>query len=156
MKIKSAAITLIAALVLFGGYAVAQQQSGSQQSDPSMQQSQSGSRQQMSSSSLTKNPDTVKQVQQALSSQGFDPGAADGRWGSKTQSALKKFQRSKGMQASGQLDQQTLASLGVSGSAAGGQEGMQDQQGDMTDQQSGSGGQQDSMSDQQSREGGSK
>jgi peptidoglycan hydrolase-like protein with peptidoglycan-binding domain len=40
--------------------------------------------------------------------------------GPETQKALKEFQTSKGINASGQLDQQTLAALGVSGSAAGG------------------------------------
>ena len=35
--------------------------------------------------------------------------------GPQTQKALKEFQTSKGLDASGQLDQQTIAALGVSG-----------------------------------------
>jgi peptidoglycan hydrolase-like protein with peptidoglycan-binding domain len=48
----------------------------------------------------------------------------DGIMGPETQKALKDFQSSKGMNASGQLDQQTLSALGVSGSAAGGGSAM--------------------------------
>ncbi|OGW49164.1 MAG: hypothetical protein A2078_04325 [Nitrospirae bacterium GWC2_57_9] len=161
MKIKSGIAGLIASVLLFAGFAVAQQ-SGSPESDPAMQQSQSGSEQQMSQGAMTQDPATVKQVQQALSNQGFDPGPADGKWGSKSQGALKKFQQSQGMQASGQLDQQTLASLGVSGAAAGGggqgstedQSGAGGQPGDMPDQQSSPGGQPGDMQDQQSAPGG--
>ena len=93
---------------------------------------------------MTQDLQTIKQVQQALSDKGYDPGSADGKMGSKTQSAIKKFQEAQGMQASGQLDQQTLASLGVQGGAAAG--GQQD----MSSQRSGAGGQQDGMPDQQS------
>jgi peptidoglycan hydrolase-like protein with peptidoglycan-binding domain len=151
-------IGLMASMVLFVAFAIAQQ-SDSPQSDPAMQQSQSGSQQEMSPSAMTKDPNTVKQVQQALSDKGFNAGPADGKWGSKTQSALKKFQKSEGMQASGQLDQQTLASLGVSGSAAGGggteeQSGAGGQSEDMKDQQSAPGGQSEDMKDQQSGAGG--
>ena len=38
--------------------------------------------------------------------------------GPKTQAALKEFQESKGLQASGELDQKTMAALGVSSSAS--------------------------------------
>jgi peptidoglycan hydrolase-like protein with peptidoglycan-binding domain len=38
--------------------------------------------------------------------------------GPKTQAAVKSFQQSKGLPASGQLDQRTLTALGVSGEAA--------------------------------------
>ena len=54
------------------------------------------------------------QVQEKLNVQ------ADGKMGPQTQKALKEFQQSKGIKATGQLDQQTLSELGVSGSAAGG------------------------------------
>jgi peptidoglycan hydrolase-like protein with peptidoglycan-binding domain len=57
--------------------------------------------------------DTIKQAQEKLSSQGHDAGPADGKLGAKTQAAVKEFQQSKGLQASGQLDQPTLAALGV-------------------------------------------
>ncbi len=58
--------------------------------------------------------DNVKQVQEALKSQGHDPGPVDGVMGPKTRQALRAFQKSKNMQASGQLDSQTASALGVS------------------------------------------
>ena len=57
----------------------------------------------------------MKQAQQKLSAAGHDAGPADGIMGPKTQAALKEYQQSKNLQASGQLDQKTLAALGVSG-----------------------------------------
>lgn len=88
-------------------------------------------KQQMSQSH---SPEMVKQVQEKLSSQGYDPGPADGKMGPKTQQALKKLQEDRSLKTSGQLDQQTLATLGLdqgssastgaSGSASGGQSGQ--------------------------------
>lgn len=60
--------------------------------------------------------DTVKQAQEQLSAMGHDAGPADGIIGPKTQAAVKEFQQSKGLQASGQLDSQTLAALQTGGS----------------------------------------
>jgi len=60
----------------------------------------------------------IKQAQQKLSSSGHDIGEANGKMGPKTQAALKKFQQSKGLQASGKLDQQTSAALDISGDAS--------------------------------------
>jgi peptidoglycan hydrolase-like protein with peptidoglycan-binding domain len=56
----------------------------------------------------------VRDAQQALNSQGFDAGAVDGKMGPHTQAALRKFQNAKGLQATGQLDSQTMAALGIS------------------------------------------
>jgi peptidoglycan hydrolase-like protein with peptidoglycan-binding domain len=52
--------------------------------------------------------------------------------GPQTQKALKEFQQSKNLEASGQLDQETLAALGVesgSGSAAGATSGSSEKSG---------------------------
>jgi peptidoglycan hydrolase-like protein with peptidoglycan-binding domain len=65
-------------------------------------------------------PELIKQVQTKLKEQGHDVGMADGVLGPKTQKGLKDFQTSKGIKATGQLDQQTLSALGVSEAAAGG------------------------------------
>lgn len=65
---------------------------------------------------------TIKQVQQKLAEKGMDVGPADGRIGPKTRSAVKKFQQDNGIQATGQLNRQTLAALGV-GKARGGRGG---------------------------------
>ncbi|EDX73364.1 Putative peptidoglycan binding domain protein [Coleofasciculus chthonoplastes PCC 7420] len=43
----------------------------------------------------------VKQVQEVLQQEGFDPGPADGIYGAKTKAAVIAFQRSKGMTADG-------------------------------------------------------
>jgi peptidoglycan hydrolase-like protein with peptidoglycan-binding domain len=55
----------------------------------------------------------VRSAQQALKQHGFDTGAMDGQMGPSTQSALREFQQAKGLPASGDLDAQTLAALGV-------------------------------------------
>jgi peptidoglycan hydrolase-like protein with peptidoglycan-binding domain len=65
----------------------------------------------------------VKAVQQALKDKGHDPGAVDGKMGPKTQAALRDFQSKEGLKASGRLDSETMAKLGVeakAGASAGG------------------------------------
>lgn len=57
--------------------------------------------------------DTVRKVQQKLNDEGFRAGPVDGIWGPKTQSAVKNFQEKKGIEATGQLDEKTLAELDV-------------------------------------------
>jgi peptidoglycan hydrolase-like protein with peptidoglycan-binding domain len=52
-------------------------------------------------------------VQEKLRQLGFDPGPVNGDFGAKTQAALAQFQLSRTIPASGQLDDQTLAELGV-------------------------------------------
>ncbi|HEX7043100.1 MAG TPA: peptidoglycan-binding protein [Burkholderiales bacterium] len=80
------------------------------QQGQSMQQSEQG--QGMPSS---QNQEVVRQVQQSLNDQGFNAGPVDGKWGPKTQSAVKNFQQAKGLQPTGQLDQETLAELDIEG-----------------------------------------
>jgi peptidoglycan hydrolase-like protein with peptidoglycan-binding domain len=60
----------------------------------------------------------VKAVQQALKDKGHDPGAIDGKMGPKTQSALREFQSKEGLKASGRLDAETMAKLGVEATGA--------------------------------------
>ena len=56
--------------------------------------------------------DTVFKVQQRLHELGFYVrDNIDGQWGPATSTALKNFQRSKGMNPSGQIDMPTLAAL---------------------------------------------
>lgn len=61
----------------------------------------------------------IKEAQQKLSAAGHDAGPADGIMGPRTAQALKDFQQDKGLEASGQLDQRTLAELGLESSAIG-------------------------------------
>ena len=59
------------------------------------------------------NRDQIEQVQRALDRKGFKVGGVDGIMGPKTESALRSFQQQQKLQASGQIDQQTLAALGL-------------------------------------------
>jgi peptidoglycan hydrolase-like protein with peptidoglycan-binding domain len=61
----------------------------------------------------------IRQIQQSLDKHGFKAGHADGKWGPETEKAVKDFQQKQNMQASGQLDQQTLQALGVNMTAQG-------------------------------------
>jgi peptidoglycan hydrolase-like protein with peptidoglycan-binding domain len=62
----------------------------------------------------------VKAAQQALKDKGHDPGAIDGMMGPKTQAAVRDFQSKEGLKASGRLDTETLAKLGVDAKGASG------------------------------------
>ena len=57
--------------------------------------------------------DKVKEVQEALKGNGFDPGTADGVIGPKTNQAIRDFQKSKNVQATGRIDERTASALGV-------------------------------------------
>ncbi|HUG77656.1 MAG TPA: peptidoglycan-binding domain-containing protein [Burkholderiales bacterium] len=103
--------------------------------DASQQQrSQSGQGQSMSQpSQAAMSPELIRKVQQELNAKGYDAGPVDGQWGPLTQRAVQNFQQSQDkLQASGQLDQQTLTALGVEmqgaaatgGSASGREQGM--------------------------------
>jgi localization factor PodJL len=63
-----------------------------------------------------------REVQQALKAKGNDPGPIDGRMGPKTRAALKAFQESNGLKATGQLDNETAEKLGVGKTTAMGKE----------------------------------
>ena len=60
----------------------------------------------------------ISRVQEKLRELGFDAGPANGDFGPKTQAALGQFQLARGVPASGQLDDATLAELGVQREAA--------------------------------------
>jgi peptidoglycan hydrolase-like protein with peptidoglycan-binding domain len=74
--------------------------------------------QQHSSAGASAEATTVRQAQERLIYEGFNPGAVDGRLGPQTRQGLKDFQRSKGLEPSGQLDPQTIAALGVDSGAS--------------------------------------
>ena len=56
----------------------------------------------------------VKELQTALKEQGFEPGQLDGVFGKKTERAVKRFQRSCGLQADGIAGKRTFFALGLS------------------------------------------
>ena len=57
--------------------------------------------------------DTVRRAQQALNAAGYNVGAPDGRAGTKTLAALKRFQTARRLPATGKFDDATLTELGV-------------------------------------------
>ena len=56
----------------------------------------------------------VRQAQERLMSEGFDPGPVDGQLGAETRKGLKNFQESRRLEQSGELDSSTIAALGLS------------------------------------------
>jgi peptidoglycan hydrolase-like protein with peptidoglycan-binding domain len=57
--------------------------------------------------------DQVRSAQQALKDKGIDPGPIDGVMGPKTRAAVTDFQKKEGLKATGRLDADTSAKLGV-------------------------------------------
>jgi peptidoglycan hydrolase-like protein with peptidoglycan-binding domain len=57
--------------------------------------------------------DTIRDAQKTLQQDGIYHGRVDGRWGPTTQAAVRDFQQQHNMNASGQLDQDTLAALNI-------------------------------------------
>ncbi|MGG5818410.1 peptidoglycan-binding domain-containing protein [Falsiroseomonas sp. HW251] len=58
-------------------------------------------------------PRAVRNVQQRLRALGFYQGGADGVWGAGTQAALERFQRGRGLEATGQINPMTAQALGL-------------------------------------------
>jgi peptidoglycan hydrolase-like protein with peptidoglycan-binding domain len=58
-------------------------------------------------------PAAIRMIQQALTQRGFDNGTPDGIWGDRTVSALRDFQRTRGLEPGGEPDVHTLAALGL-------------------------------------------
>jgi sporulation protein YlmC with PRC-barrel domain len=55
----------------------------------------------------------LRKVQQELNKKGFHAGQVNGQWSSETQAAIRNFQQSKGLTATGQLDERTVDELGL-------------------------------------------
>lgn len=58
-------------------------------------------------------PGIVQLIQQKLSSMGYSVATISGAWGDTSATALAQFQRAKGLDAGGDLDELTLAALGM-------------------------------------------
>lgn len=56
---------------------------------------------------------TVTEIQKRLKSWGYYTGSVDGIYGSKTESAVKYFQRTNGLAVDGQAGNNTLAAMGI-------------------------------------------
>jgi len=57
--------------------------------------------------------DQIRQAQIILKQKGFDVGELDGKLGPRTRKALMAYQQQQGLQATGQMDQQTVSALGI-------------------------------------------
>lgn len=61
----------------------------------------------------------VTQIQQRLQELGYDPGTADGIFGTRTQQAVIAFQQDQGLDADGIVGKNTMAALGLSSGGGG-------------------------------------
>src|SRR5215470_11099466 len=60
----------------------------------------------------------TRAAQEALKTQGFDPGPIDGRMGPRTRAAISDYQRRENLPVTGTLDTATMAKLNVRSSRA--------------------------------------
>jgi hypothetical protein len=60
----------------------------------------------------------TRAAQEALKTQGFDPGPVDGRMGPRTRAAISEYQRRENLPVTGTLDPATMAKLNVRSSRA--------------------------------------
>lgn len=68
----------------------------------------------------------VRQIQEKLKRWGYYNGSVDGIYGSKTEAAVKKFQRANGLTADGIAGKNTLAAMGINSNSSSGSSGSND------------------------------
>ncbi|MBM7112131.1 peptidoglycan-binding domain-containing protein [Archangium primigenium] len=61
----------------------------------------------------------VRSLQDKLRTAGFNPGTSDGKYGPRTESAVRDFQRSRGLQVDGIAGRRTMAALNGAGGTSG-------------------------------------
>jgi peptidoglycan hydrolase-like protein with peptidoglycan-binding domain len=64
-------------------------------------------------------PERITEIQQALAKDGSFGGSPNGKWDDTTVEAMKKFQSTHGLNASGKLDARSLEKLGLGSQTAG-------------------------------------
>ncbi len=69
---------------------------------------------------------TVTEIQRRLKAWGYYAGAVDGIYGSRTEAAVRYFQRKNGLSADGQVGDRTLAALGIPSVGSGSRGGSYD------------------------------
>lgn len=62
-------------------------------------------------------PERVRQAQRALNKMGYEAGPEDGVWSARTQAAVRDFQQTRGLEATGQLNERTMQGLGIAEAA---------------------------------------
>jgi hypothetical protein len=77
------------------------------------QQSQNGQQQAQMIEPSKLSSEEIRQIQIGLNKAGFDAKAVDGHWGEATADALRSYQKENKLPGNGELNQQTLSSLGV-------------------------------------------
>lgn len=65
----------------------------------------------------------VQEIQQKLKSAGVYNGTVSGTWNTETQQAIQAYQKKNSLPATGTLDKETLAELGITSGGAGGSVG---------------------------------
>jgi peptidoglycan hydrolase-like protein with peptidoglycan-binding domain len=110
---------LAAGPALAAGTGGAQPQAGSAMEAPAMQSGAAATNVQ-SGQGLAASMDEaeIRRIQQALKDGGHYDGEVDGTWGTQSESALRDFQQARGLEATGELNQEALAALGIDGAAA--------------------------------------
>ena len=66
-----------------------------------------------SSSTIYTDSETVKRVQETLNAKGYDCGTPDGAKGPHTTSVIQQYQNDNGLEATGEIDDALLSSLGI-------------------------------------------
>jgi peptidoglycan hydrolase-like protein with peptidoglycan-binding domain len=122
MNIQTTLVGVAITVFSIGAYAQQEQESmpGGQQQTQLQQQNQMRN--------LSQNTSAVRQIQQKLKDHGYQVGSVDGKWGPQTQQALMQFQQAQGLTASGNINNETLSSLGFSRSDIAAFEQQQQQQ----------------------------
>jgi peptidoglycan hydrolase-like protein with peptidoglycan-binding domain len=129
---------VLAAIILSGGIALAAQplfaqsypETG-QRGGSSSEKGAGGSSQKMdapakperSTGTSDISSEDIMKVKVALKAKGVDPGPITGTMDSKTEQALREFQKANKLPVTGKVDQQTAAKLGVTLSSTGGASG---------------------------------
>jgi peptidoglycan hydrolase-like protein with peptidoglycan-binding domain len=121
---------LLAAIIFSGGIALASQPIFAQAVPETGQRGGSSSEKMQAPAKSDRAPatssissDDIMKVKVALKAKGIDPGPITGTMDSKTQQALREFQKANNLPVTGTVDQQTAAKLGVTLSTAGGASG---------------------------------
>ncbi|MGE0628306.1 MAG: peptidoglycan-binding protein [Hyphomicrobiaceae bacterium] len=87
---------------------------GTTQQQPMMKDKNAGSQNQSPAIDHSQlNRDQIRRIQRGLNKAGFDAKGVDGIWGNNTREALRSYQQEKNLPGNGDLNQQTLAALGV-------------------------------------------
>lgn len=112
MELKQLVLATAAAFSA-GAYAAGDYSSPPQRQSQSQSQSAMPSGKGSEQHAQAQSSDVVRQVQQELKQKGINAGPVDGQWGPLTEQGVRQFQKSQNLQTSGQLDEQTLAALGI-------------------------------------------